>query len=78
MMQWIYTELGFFGSIVFSLFIFALFVLWIAGLAGIVGVEQQRHRDLKLFLGVLLPVFPIFWILMDIRRHRRIIKGYEA
>jgi FtsH-binding integral membrane protein len=77
MMQWIYTELGFFGSILFSLFIFALFILWLAGVAGIVGMEHQRHRDLKLAASICLPLFPILWILWDIRRHRRIIQGLE-
>lgn len=79
MMQWFYTELGFAGSILFALFVFVCFVLWLAGIAGISGGDNaRRHRNVKLLLGVLVPPFPILWILWDIRRHRRIIKGYDT
>lgn len=76
MIQWFYTELGFAGTILVALFIFVMFILWLAGIAGISGLpESNRSRTTKLFLGVLLPPFPIGWILWDIRRQHRIIKG---
>lgn len=76
MIQWFYTELGFAGTILIALFIFVLFILWLAGIAGISGLPaSNRTRTSKLIMGVVLPPFPIFWILMDIRRQHLIIKG---
>ncbi len=76
MIQWFYSELGFAGTILVALLIFILFILWLAGIAGIVALRATNTtRSLKLVLGVLLPPFPIGWILWDMRRQHKIIKG---
>lgn len=78
MLQWFYGQFGFFGSILISLFLFVCFIFWFAGIAGIAGSTQKNAtRNLKIVLSVLIPVFPIGWLIYDMRRQHKIIKGHK-
>ncbi len=75
MLQWFYTEFGFAGSILISLFLFLCFIFWFAGLAGIAGLsEKNATKNMKIIMGVLIPIFPIAWLIYDIRRQHKVIK----
>jgi hypothetical protein len=78
MLQWFYGEFGFFGSIFISLLLFIGFIFWFAGLAGIAGLpENNATKNLKMVVAVLIPVFPIAWLIYDMRRQHRIMKGLK-
>lgn len=78
MLQWFYNEFGFAGSILISLFLFLCFIFWFAGIAGIAGLpDKNATKNTKIVFAVLIPVFPIIWLLYDIRRQHKIIKGHK-
>jgi hypothetical protein len=78
MLQWFYGEFGFAGSILISLLLFLSFVFWFSGLAGIAGLpDKNATKNIKIVLAVLIPVFPIGWLILDMYRQQRIIKGHK-
>jgi hypothetical protein len=76
MLQFFYDELGFFGSILMALFLFLLFVFWFSGLAGLAGQPASNvSRNTKLTIAVIFPPFAIGWLIYDMHRQHKIIKG---
>lgn len=76
MLQLIYDTFGFWGSILVALTLFLSFIFWFSGLAGIAGQPgSNRNKNIKLILAVLFPPFSIGWLIYDMRRQHKIIKG---
>jgi len=76
MLQYFYDEFGFFGSILLALLLFLAFIFWFSGLAGLADQKtSDRARNFRLLAAVLFPPFAIFWLLYDMRRQHKIIKG---
>jgi hypothetical protein len=79
MLQWLYAELGFFGSILLSLFLFVAFIFWFSGLAGIAGLQDSnRTKNTKILVAVIFPPFSIGWLLYDIYRQHRVMKSSKS
>lgn len=76
MLQLLYDEFGFFGSILLALVIFIGFIFWFSGMAGIAGQSKTNTtRNLRILLAVVFPPFSIGWLIYDMRRQHKIIKG---
>ena len=76
MLQLLYNEFGFFGSILLALIIFIGFIFWFSGMAGIAGQSKTNTtRNLRILLAVVFPPFSIGWLIYDMRRQHKIIKG---
>ena len=74
MIQRFYENFGFFGALFLSGFLFVLFVLWLAGLAGITvpfDGGKLRHNKWQIFVSVLVPIYPILWIIKETIVHKR-------
>lgn len=69
MLKSFYELFGFMGALLLSLAIFLLFIFWAAGLAGItlpVDGGKPKYNRWEVILAILIPVYPIYWILKDI------------
>lgn len=76
MLQFFYDEFGFFGSILLALILFIAFIFWFSGLAGLAGQKgSNAMRNVKITAAVLFPPFAIGWLIYDMRRQHKIIKG---
>lgn len=72
MLKWLYASLGFWGSVFFTLTAFVLFIFWIAGMAGISTIRStDRSKSMKLLLSVVVPPYPIIWLLVDMYQHKK-------
>jgi len=75
MLETVYNNFGFVGSLVISLGIFFFFIFWMAGVAGIC----QEHDDNKgtiflLFLAIIIPIYPVGWLLVEMITQRNKLK----
>lgn len=84
MIRALYLDYGFFFTFMICLMIFTFFVLWLSGIAGLLASPDRKKRRSTLIyvLCVIVPVFPIFWVLMDmvreavkIRKHNKALKA---
>lgn len=73
MLQALYQTFGFPLALLLSFVAFALVILWLAGLAGLVISQKEEHtpKPLSILLGVLLPIYPMGWIIWDMIQERR-------
>jgi hypothetical protein len=74
MLKTVYDFVGFFGSLGLSLFLFIFFVFWIAGIAGItlpVDGGKPKYDKWQVILAILIPFFPVFWLISDIIKQHR-------
>jgi len=56
----------------FLLSVFFFFVFWMAGVAGICkNLEAGKSTTLKLFLAVIIPFYPVVWIIIDMVEQKR-------
>lgn len=78
MLQTFYNAYGFFGSILiaFSGFMFCIF--WFAGIAGITQEPDSKSKTFKLVISVLIPLYPIVWLLYDMYYQRERMKEGEG
>lgn len=75
MLETLYNTFGFVGSIIVAFFSFLFFVFWMAGVAGICSVKRPFHRQVVFFsLAVLIPVYPVLWLIADINKQRKQLK----
>lgn len=74
MLQTIYDNFGFIGSITISFLIFLCFIFWIAGIAGISQLNQSSKKNTKLFFSVVFPPYPIIWLFVDMYRQSQLMK----
>ncbi|HCD53297.1 MAG TPA: hypothetical protein DEQ34_12675 [Balneolaceae bacterium] len=78
MLKTFFDSLGFFGSLSLSLFIFTLGVFWIAGIAGItlpVDGGKRKYNTWQVAIAVLIPIYPIVWMISDIIAQYRFMKN---
>lgn len=78
MLQSFYTNMGFFGALLFSLTLFLLFVCWFAGIAGItlpVDGGKPRGSTWQIVLAVLFPPYPIIWMVIIMNEQRKFLKN---
>ena len=72
MLKTIFENFGFVGSLILSLVIFLFSILWLAGMAGITQPKdggKVRYKSWMVWLAVVVPVFPIAWIIRQIWNH---------
>ncbi len=70
MLQLIYEQFGFFPTLFLSiLFIFAV-IFWMAGIAGLLANRDRKKPTewLTYVLIVIVPVYPIIWLIVDMVR----------
>lgn len=72
MLENIYNNFGFIGSLVISLFVFFFFIFWMAGVAGICKEHDgDKTPFFRLFLAIFIPVYPVVWIIFDMIMQKR-------
>lgn len=72
MLKTIFENFGFVGSLILSLVIFLFSILWLAGMAGITQPKdggKVRYKSWMVWLAIVLPIFPIAWIISQIWNH---------
>lgn len=74
MLQTFYNNFGFFGSIFISFTGFMFFIFWMSGIAGILEYSKPSNRIYKLILAVLIPPYPIGWLIWDIYHQRKMMQ----
>jgi len=75
MLETFYNNFGFLGSLVIALLIFFFFIFWMAGVAGICqGHDEKTDSILRLVLAVLIPVYPVVWIIMEMISQKKQLK----
>lgn len=70
MLRSLYEQLGFFPTLGFSVLFFMCFIFWLAGIAGLLAnKDRKKHTEwLTYALIILVPPYPIIWLIMDIFR----------
>ncbi|MEX0843679.1 MAG: hypothetical protein WD022_00285 [Balneolaceae bacterium] len=74
MLQSFYNNFGFFGALALSIFLFIFFIFWLAGIAGITlpyDGGKKKGKSWQIILAVLVPVYPVLWLLFDMYMHRK-------
>lgn len=73
MIETVYGNFGFIGSLVVSLAIFFFFIFWMAGVAGICQENDKKGKTpyLLLLLAIIIPVYPVAWIIVDMIKQKR-------
>lgn len=72
MIENVYSTLGFVGSLFVSLGLFFFFIFWMAGVAGIcMEKETGPGRHLYLLFAIIIPVYPVIWIMWDMYVQKR-------
>lgn len=79
MLQSFYNNFGFFGALAISLFLFIFFIFWVAGIAGITlpyDGGQKKGSAGQILAAVLIPVYPVIWLIVDMyTQHREMKEG---
>jgi len=66
MLETFYDTFGFAGAFITSFLLFICIIFWIAGLAGISMIEESdTSKTIRLTLAILIPVYPLFWMIKD-------------
>lgn len=76
MLQSFYNNFGFFGALAISISLFVFFIFWIAGIAGIAlpyDGGKKKGSDLQIIFAVLIPVYPVIWLLTDMYRQHKMM-----
>lgn len=76
MLQQIFEQLGFFPTLFFVLGSFFAFIFWMAGIAGIMQANKGNptRENVMIAICVLIPPYPVIWLLFDIVRQSGRIK----
>ena len=75
MLETVYNNFGFVGSLVISLGILFFFIFWMAGVAGICQEHEGKKNVLiRLFIAILVPVYPVFWLISEMISQKRQLK----
>jgi hypothetical protein len=78
MLKSVYDFVGFFGALGLSIFLFLFLIFWIAGLAGIalpVDGGKTKYNRWQVVAAVLIPVYPVMWMIHDIYVQQRFMKS---
>ena len=66
MLETVYNNLGFTGSLLAAFMLFLFIIFWIAGLAGIMQKEGRPSvKRIRMLFAILLPVYPFFWMIWE-------------
>ncbi len=66
MLESFYNNFGFVGSLVLALLIFLFFIFWMGGVAGLCREhDSQKDSIFRLVLAVLIPIYPVVWLILD-------------
>ncbi|MFU8811356.1 MAG: hypothetical protein ACNA78_00230 [Balneolaceae bacterium] len=72
MLETLYNNVGFVGSLVLSLGFFLFFIFWMSGVAGLcLDSKNDKISNAKLALAILVPIYPVAWIIVDMIRQKR-------
>lgn len=75
MLETVYNNFGFVGSLVVSLGIFFFFIFWMAGVAGICKEHEGKKNVLiRLLLAIIIPVYPVFWLISEMISQKKQLK----
>lgn len=75
MLETVYNNFGFVGSLVISLAIFFFFIFWMAGVAGICQEHEGKKTILiRLLIAILVPIYPVFWLISEMILQKRQLK----
>lgn len=80
MLQSFYENFGFFGALALAIFLFIFIIFWIAGIAGIAlpyDGGKKKGSNIQIVLAVLLPPYPVIWLLIDIYNQRKQLKKVD-
>lgn len=78
MLQSFYNNFGFFGALALAFFLFVFFIFWMAGIAGLsqpYDGGQKRGEKWQIITAILVPVYPVLWLITDIYIQRKSMKG---
>jgi len=70
MLKVIYDQFGFFPTLFLSILFFVAFIFWMAGIAGLLANRDRKKPTewLTYVLIILVPVYPVIWLIGDIFR----------
>lgn len=72
MLETLYYYFGFVGALLVSLLFFFFLIFWMAGVAGICNhAEKDTPNKFLLFLAIIIPLYPVIWIIMDMIKQKR-------
>lgn len=75
MLETLYNYFGFVGALIVSLSVFFFLIFWIAGVAGICEhAEKDTPHKFLLFLAIVIPLYPVIWIILDMIKQKRELK----
>lgn len=71
MLETFYNTFGFVGAFLISFLLFLFTIFWLGGIA---GISQKRgsstRRRIQLVVAVLIPPYPLFWMIWDMIQQR--------
>lgn len=77
MLESFYQNLGFFGALFVSFFLFIFIIFWIAGIAGIslpYDGGRKRGNPWQIVCAVLIPFYPVVWLIIDMYMQHKYMK----
>lgn len=76
MLQVIHDQFGTIGTIIVALMVFTLLILWIAAISGIHEYPYSDRKKLIItIIFMIIPPCAIIWLVFDMRRQYKILKG---
>lgn len=81
MLQSFYDNFGFFGALALAIFLFVFFIFWMAGLAGIslpYDGGQKRGNKWQIIVAVLIPIYPVVWLIFEMYLQRKYMKEGDS
>lgn len=81
MLQSFYENFGFFGALALAIILFLFFILWMAGIAGLslpYDGGQKKGKSWQIVLAVLIPIYPVLWLLVDIYMQNKYMKKEDS
>lgn len=74
MLDWLFSRLDFWGTLILLWSILVMIIFWFAGMAGIMLLPPKKSKTIKLTLGFIFPPFTVAWMIFDMFRQRRALK----
>lgn len=75
MLESVYEIFGFVGTLTISLLAIFFLIFWMAGVAGICkNHDVDGTPYVRLFLSILIPIYPVIWIIADMISQKKELK----
>lgn len=75
MLESVYEIFGFAGTLGISLLAIFFLIFWMAGVAGICkNYDINGTPYVRLFLSILIPIYPVIWIIADMISQKKELK----